>query len=141
MGNYDKNSHWVITGNIAVGLLWVINYRPLLSWIAYIIPIITPFLISHFFYYSIFRYTQSYYMSLSHIFLQYIFVLKKSNKGLFMNLREWNCVHYEDWCYSLILGGCLAKRTNCIGFYSGWHESTFKDNAFVAWFYSIVRLF
>ena len=124
------------------GLLITNNYRPLLSWIAYIIPIITPILISHFFYYSIFRYTQFYYMSLQHIFIQYIFVLRKSNKGLFLNLREWKCVHHECWCYSLILGGCLNKRSSHIGclakrtsrtkFYSEWHESTFKDSAFVA---------
>ena len=38
--------------------------------------------------------------------------------------------------YSLILGGCSAKRAIHTEFYSNWHESTFKDNAF-AWFYSL----
>ena len=143
LDNYNKNSRWVIIDNIGVGFLWVItnNNKPLLSWIAYIIPIIKPFLISHFFYYSIFRYTQSYYMSLSHIFLQYIFVQRKSNRWLFLNFCEWNCVHHEDWCYSLILVGCLAKGAGRTEFYSRWHKSTFKDNTFAVWFFSIVRLF
>ena len=98
----------------------------------HIIPIITPFLMSFFFffYYSLFRYTQSYYMSLPHIFLQFIFVLRKGNRWLFLNLREWKCIHHKSWRYSLVLGGWLAKRTSRIEFYSGWHESTFKDNAF-----------
>ena len=100
-----------------------------------------PYEFFFFFYYSLFRYTQSYYMSLPHIFLQFIFVLRKGNRGLFLNLREWKCVHHESWHYSLILGSWLAKRTSRIEFYSGWHESTFKDNAFAVWFYSIVRLF
>ena len=65
-------------------------------------------------------------MSLPHIFLQFIFILRKGNRKLFLNLREWKCVYHEGWCYSLILGGCLAKRTSRIEFYSGWHESTFK---------------
>ena len=108
----------------------------------HIIPIITPFpMIFFFFNYSLFRYTQSYYMSLPHIFLQFIFVLRKDNRWLFLNLREWKCVYHESWHYSLILGSWLAKRTSRIEFYSGWHELTFKDNIFTAWFYNIVRLF
>ena len=60
-------------------------------------PIITPFPMSFFFfYYSLFRYTQSYYMSLPHIFLQFIFVLRKDNRWLFLNLREWKCVHHKS---------------------------------------------
>ena len=31
-------------------------------------------------------------MSLPHIFLQFIFVQRKDNRGLFLNLREWKCV-------------------------------------------------
>ena len=38
---------------------------------------------------------------------------------------------HSTWrnCYGLILGGCSAKRTIHTEFYSGWYESTFKDNA------------
>ena len=27
IGNYEKNSHWVIMDNIVVGVLWVISYQ------------------------------------------------------------------------------------------------------------------
>ena len=144
IGNYEKNSRWALMNNITIRLLWVLvtnNYMLLLSWISYIIPIITPFLISIFLLLYIFRYSQFYYLSFPHIFLQVIFVLRKSNRGSFLNLREWKCIHYKGWCYSLILRGCLAKKTNCTEFYSEWHKSTFKENAFATWFYSIVRLF
>ena len=135
VGNYEKNSRWTIMDNITVGLFWVLvinNYMLLLSWIAYIILIIIPFLISHFFT-TLYLDIHNPIICLSHIFFY--------NKGLLLNHCEWKCVHHEGCRYSLILRGCLAKRTSRTKFYSGWHKSTFMDNAFTAWFYSIVRSF
>ena len=101
------------------------NYMLLLSWIAYIILITTPFPRSHFALY--FHIHNFYSLFVPYIFSTVLIVLRKSNiRRLFMNLHEWKCVHHKGWCYSLIQGGCLAKRTSRTKFYSGWHKSTLR---------------
>ena len=77
------------------------NYRLLLSWIACMVPITTPFPTS-LFYYSIFPNTQ-FLLSFSPTYFSTI-LWKDNIRRLFLNLREWKCVHNEGWHYNQILG-------------------------------------
>ena len=77
------------------------NYRLLLSWIACIVPITTPFP-TGLFYYSIFPNTQ-FLLSFSPTYFSTI-LWKDNIRRLFLNLREWKCIHHKSWHYNQILG-------------------------------------
>ena len=112
---------------------------PLLTWL------IKPYN-SHYSYNSFFIFSSRLSSLFALVFLHrnfsFIFVFSFKERKIKIVLSSSCLSVWLTWRnhYSLILGGCSAKRAICTEFYSRWHESTFKQplkTTHFAWFYCL----